>query len=492
MWRRPCPSPAAVLLSSVAVVVLSTLLAPTPPALAKAYTLPDLVALARRRNPGLAAGVQATAKVEAQLAEANRSWMPSGELTSMVAPVPRLVCEDFPVLPGGTSLVNPRTGLAVTGEQYCIRTNISETSTSFTGVFTRTEMRLTQPLFTFGKLSAGRAAARQGLEASRSRDVGLAADVELNVKKAYFGLKAARQALEALEEGSERLEEAEKHIKDELAKGTGNVTQTDRLRMSTVRAELDIRMAEAQKAADDARSGLRAVIGPDAPADLDVDAEPLEPTNVPQRPLAHYEEQARLYRPEVRALDNLVASKRALSDLERRKQYPDLVIIGSASYSRASSIDNPQNAFLNDPFNTRTPSFGGALALRLPLDLGVRNARAAQVLAEAEESVQRRREALGGIAYEVQKAHAALIEAQRRLEAVRRGERASKAWITAVSANFATGLAETRDFAEALVQSFQFRIRAFQAIFDLNVAAATLARATGSEVAAPPAPAAAD
>ncbi len=115
---------------------------------------------------------------------------------------------------------------------------------------------------------------------------------------------------------------------------------------------MDIRLLEAQKMADDARAGLRALLGPEAPADLDVDDEPLDALNVPQRPLAHYEEQARLSRPEVRALDNLVASKRALSDLERRRQYPDLVLIGSASYAHSTSIDNPKNAFYNDPFNT--------------------------------------------------------------------------------------------------------------------------------------------
>ena len=135
----------------------------------------------------------------------------------------------------------------------------------------------------------------------------------------------------------------------------------------------------------------------------------------------------------------------------------------------------------------------GALALRLPLDLGVRNAKAAQIEAEAEEAEwRRRREALGGIAFEVQRAYASLNEATRRLAAVRDGERAAKAWLTAVAANFATGLAETRDFTDAVVQSFQFRIRALQTIFDLNVAAATLTRATGAEVAIPKKPPAAE
>jgi hypothetical protein len=37
------------------------------------------------------------------------------------------------------------------------------------------------------------------------------------------------------------------------------------------------------------------------------------------------------------------------------------------------------------------------------------------------------------------------------------------------------------------VASFQFRIRALQAIFDLNMAAASLARATGAELTVAPA-----
>jgi outer membrane protein, multidrug efflux system len=452
-------------------VVFLALLGLSPPAAARVYTLPELLELVRKSNPGLAAGARATARVEAQLAEANWSWLPSGEMLSVLAPVPEIRCEP--------DLVN------------CISTSIKDINDvsetlKFRGIFTRTEFRLVQPLFTFGKLSAGRQAAREGLSASRKREAGVADELALNVKRAYYGLKLARAVLETLSEGQGRLQEAQTQMDKDLAEGTGNVTQTDKLRLRTVRAELEIRVLEAEKGADEARSGLRALIGAETPTDIEVDSEPLEPVNVPERPLAHYEEQARLSRPELRALDHLVASKRALADLERRKLYPDLVLLGSATLAYASSIDDPQNAFFNDPFNSR--GAGVAAALRLPLDLGVRNARAAQLRADAEETVYRRREAMGGVAFEVERAHASLREATKRLAAVRQGERAAKAWITAVGANFATGLAEAKDFADALVASFQFRIRALQAIFDLNMAAASLARATGAEVAVAPAP----
>jgi len=456
-----------------ALVALAAIARP-PAATAKPYTLHELLDLARRSNPGLAAGALATAGIEAQLSEANRSWLPSGEIVSLLAPVPSIRCNNG-------DMTDPRNANQTYRQDHCLQTTNPEASVRFSGVFTRTELHLVQPLFTFGKISAGRAAAQQGVVASRNREEGMVADLELNVKKAYWGLKLAREVLDTLTEGLSYLDDAQKQVDKELADGTGNVTQTDRLRLKTVRAELDVRLLEAKRMAEVARNGLRALVGPDAPEDLDVDSEPLEPLDVPKRPLAHYEEQARLSRPEVRALEHFVASKRALADLERRKQYPDLVLMGTAVYAYANSIDNPQSAFASDPFNTAY--FGGALALRVPIDIGVRNAVAARVNAEAEEAALRRREALGGIAFEVQRAYGELTEATDRLQAVRTGERAGKAWITAVAQNFATGLAETKDFADALAASFQFRVRVHQAVFDLNVAAATLARVTGSEVA---------
>jgi outer membrane protein, multidrug efflux system len=445
-----------------------------PPALARAYTLAELLELARKGNPGLAAGAQATARVEAQLLEAERSWMPSGEVLGLLAPAPEIRCVASLPNPGG---IDDKTWR----ERNCSETRPTEASINLRGVFTRTELRLVQPLFTFGKIAAGRLAATEGVAASRNREAGLAADLDFNVKRAYWGFKLARSVIDTLVEGRGYLDDAEKRVDEQLKEGTGTATQTDRLRLRTVRAEVDVRMLEAERMADLARSGLRALIGSAAPADMDVDPEPLEPLEIPTRPLGHYEEQARLSRPEVRALDHFVASKRALADLERRKQYPDLVLLGTATYGYASSIDNPRNAFANDPFNIA--SAGLAAALRVPLDLGVRNARAAGLQAEAEEAALRRREALGGIAFEVQRAFGELTEAQKRLGAVSRGERAAKAWINAVAQNFATGLAEVKDFADALLAFFQFRVRALQASHDLNLAAAALSRATGAEVA---------
>jgi multidrug efflux system outer membrane protein len=437
------------------------------PAAARVYSLSELIELAKHSNPGLAASAQQTVGIEAQLSEARRSWLPSGELTSLLAPSPELRC--FPDVQNCTRTVSGNS-------------QIRDATLNFKGIFTRTEVRLVQPIWDFGKISAARHAAEAGIAASRNREAGVAAEMELNIRKAYWGVKLAREMMDTIKEGTDYLDTAQDRIKKELASGKGSATPTDRLRLASVRSEVDVRTLEAQKLAALARSGLRALVGPEAPLDIEVDDGPLEALEVAIRPLPTYEEQARLSRPEVLALNHLVVSKRALADFERRKQYPDLVLVGTAVLAYAGAVDDPVNAFYNDPFNTKAA--GLAAALRVPLDLAVRNARSHRVDAEAEEAFHRRREALGGILFEVERAYAELVEAQGKRKVIEAGAKNGKAWITTVAQNFAAGLAETKDFADALVSSFTFRVRALQAVYDLNVAVATLSRAVGSDITA--------
>jgi outer membrane protein TolC len=286
--------------------------------------------------------------------------------------------------------------------------------------------------------------------------------------------------LSMLDEGLEYLNDAQKKIDEELAEGTGNASVTDRLRLRTMRSDIEARALEARRGADLAKAGLRTLIGPGAPADLEVDDAPLETQAVPARELVAYNDLARVYRPEVKALDRMVAAKRALADLEWRRQYPDLVLVGTATYAYASSIDHPQNAFANNPFNTS--GVGIAAALRMPLDLFVKNAHAHRLSAEAREAELRRNDALGGIGFEVEKAYTEMREAEQRLKTVQKGEKAARQWIAAIMQNISVGLAETKDFSDALLAFFQARVRCLQGLYDHNIAVASLTRVSGVDV----------
>jgi len=436
------------------------------PAWARKMNLQQLLDMARA-NPGLQASASATSAMEAQVMEAKLNWLPQGDILSLLAPSPDIQCNPAPL---GSGVPPP-----------CLTTSSPEASlrnVSWTKVFTRTELKLIQPLYDFGKISAGVAAAEAGVNVARQREAGARADLELNIRKAYFGLKFAREVIDMLDQGSSYVDEGTQRLEKDLASGTGNVTVTDKLRMRTVRAELDARILEAKRLQGLARESLRTLLGPDAPTDVDVDDDPFEPPEVKERGVGYYEDLARVGRPEVRLLEFAVKAKNALADLERRKEYPDLVLIATAAFARAQTVEDPNNAFMSHYFNST--SAGVAAALRMQLDLGPKIARARKSRHEAEEVEYRRSEALGGILLEVRKTYAETNEALARVAAMEKGEKAGKAWISAVAQNFAVGLAEARDLSDALVAFFGMRTRYLQAVFDLNIALSALGRATGS------------
>lgn len=436
------------------------------PAWARKMNLPEMLEMARS-NPGLQASAAATAAMEAQVSEAKMNWLPQGDILSLLAPSPNIQCNTPPV---GSGQPPP-----------CLTTSAPEANlrnVSWNQVFTRTELRLIQPLYDFGKISAGVAAAEAGVAVAKQREVGARADLELNIRKAYYGLKFAREVIDMLDQGTSYVEEGQQKVEKDLAAGTGNVTVTDKLRLRTVRAELDARVLEAKRLQGIARDSLRTLLGPDSPAEIDVDDDPFEPPEVKERGVGYYEDLARQARPEVRMLEYAVKAKNALADLERRREYPDLVLIGTAAFARAQAVDDPNNAFLSHYFNST--SAGVAAAIRMQLDLGPKIARARKVKHEAEEVEYRRSEALGGILLDVRKTYAETTEALARVSAMEKGEKAGKAWISAVAQNFAVGLAEARDLSDALIAFFGMRTRYLQAVFDLNIARSALGRATGS------------
>jgi outer membrane protein, multidrug efflux system len=432
------------------------------PASAKKYTLDELLALSHA-NPALQAGAAATAAMQAQVTEAKLNWLPQGSVLSILAPSPQQECFN---------------SFGVHDVNACITTSTPEatlSNVSWTHVFTHTEVQLIQPVWDFGKISAGIRAAKAGVEVSREKEAGTRADMELNVRKAYFGLKLAREILDTLDEGGGYVEEAQQKIEKDLSKGTGSSTVTDRLRLRTVHADLDARTLETKRLQALARDSLRAIIGQQG--DIDVDEDPFEPPEIASRPVTYYEDLAKAYRPEVKMLAAGVRAKNALADLERRKEYPDLIIVAGAVLARAQTVDNPTNAFYSHYYNSTAA--GLAAGLRMPLDLGPRIARSTRAAREADEIGFQQSAAMSGILLEVHKAFGEVTEARDRVASMEKGQKAGKAWISAVAQNFALGLAETRDFSDALIAFFGMRTRYLQAVYDFDIALSSLARATG-------------
>lgn len=428
----------------------------SPPAAAKAaphrLTLAALIRLAKR-GPQVAMAVDALRAARARLDTAHRSIFPHIEATSFLAPSPKIRCD------------NPD----------CTTTSPHEATVAFGGVFAGVDVTVTQPLWTFGKASAGGAAARSGVVAQSHLADAAAGDVVFQAARAYYGLKLARETLWMLEDGKSQIDDALKQLVEHIEKGASDVTVQDRLRVETLQAEVGARLTEARDGEAQALAGIQALTGR---TDVDIDEDPLAAVSFTLAKSADaYLARARAHRPELAAARAGAAAAHQLARLEKNRLWPDLALVATAKAAAAGGVDNPPSAFANDPFNTT--GLGVGLALRWTIDPLAQVARIRQTRAEAAQADDLARAAVVATDLEVRQAYSAAAQAHARVEAARSGEKSARAWVASVLQAQAIGVADSKDLADAYIAYFTLRTRMLSAIYDFNLAAFRLRRALG-------------
>jgi outer membrane protein TolC len=332
------------------------------------------------------------------------------------------------------------------------------------------------PLWTFGKITNLWDAADAQVKVGEHEIKKEQNDVKLNVRRAYYGVQLARDALALLREAATRIDKYLARLEKKVQAGDGDDIELLKLRM--YRAELEARVSEATRQEAIALSGLRYLTG-DGP-DVDVRDEPLQQNSHRLGPLAHYLSAAQLYRPEVNMARAGVIAREAQLRMERAKFFPDLALGLSFNYSAAPLVEDQRNPFVNDRANYL--SYGAALVFKYKLDFLPQSARLAQANAQLEEQRATERYALGGVGTEVEQAFREAEDAARRLDAYTRATSYAKQWLVQVQEGIDVGTFEDQDIVDPAKEYATKRFLQMSATFDYNVALAKLALATGWDV----------
>jgi outer membrane protein TolC len=422
---------------------------------AHAYTLSECLLLAERNAPQLWAAKARLAFVHGQIEEAK--WQPYSYWS---------MSSTFGYLPpiGGTAFFNQSRYAALYqnfGDHWEPAFSLS--------------VRGTLPLYTFGKMDSivraaeGRARVNQwDLEKTRQQ-------IRMDVRRAFFGLMLTRDLQYIAADVLVSLNKAIDKVAGKISRGESGVEDADRLRLEYNRDEVYARIGEAKKQQQFAAAALRFLTG--VQTQFDIPDEPLHKPDAPLGPVVRYLTAARLFRPDVNMARAGVAARRAFLQFRRAEMFPNIGMGLSSSYSVAPSVD-PQPSALTSDFANR---FGYSIGFGVEwgLDLLPKQARIHQAEADLEETRALERLALGGAAVEVEQAYAAVVEAKAREETWDRAEHRSKRWISITQDAVDLGTKDERFLIEPLRAYVYARANHSQAIMDVYVTLADLARVTG-------------
>jgi outer membrane protein len=360
----------------------------------------------------------------------------------------------------------------------------STVDTSSYGPFTSVEVNVIQPLFTWGKLTAGIAAATHAVEQEVAASEGVAADVVMQVKTLYYNVLLARSVEGVLVESRDAFEDALETANQRRDDGDADISELDILYLRVALAEIAKEIPKLGTGAQGALEALRMMCGADRKDPIEVKERQLEPVKKKLEPLEHYTAQLYDKSPAWKQIDAGVAAKAEEVKTVEADFLPMFFLTGSFAYSYAPRNDRQLNPFAWDQFNyQRGP--GGVFGIRWPLNFHITAAKVEATRAELGKLEALRRQAHDGLALELEQAYAKVVETRTALDSLEDGRKAGRAILTLSVTNFDIGIGDASEILQGLSNYAQVSGHYFEAIRDYNLAVAALERLSGLEVGAP-------
>lgn len=340
------------------------------------------------------------------------------------------------------------------------------------GPYYRIELKLVQPLWTFGRLDATEALAREALAAQQARRTLAGENVALDATKAYWALSAAARG-EAVARNMRRdFDELRREVEKRLADESSGVDDADLLEVRTNSYSIDrlyYDALEVRSASADTLRVLLSLAGADEPTLVD---EPQPAVEIDESRTAHAVAQAVEAHPEVKALTAATRVLAAKVDLQRRSRNPVIFIAGGVGFAQAGNRDEQDNPWVDDNFNYSR--IGAEIGLKWDANLYRTGIDVSEALAEHRALLEQLELLRAKIGIEVRRA---LREAQRTrvvLDSARTALKAAKSRLRLVLDNWETGVGEVKDAIDAYEKYYRLRIEEPQREYDLNLALARL------------------
>ncbi len=428
----------------------------------RVLSLDQMIEMALATSPEMKMADQDILAAKSDLKEAKGGQLPQVELVGVVGPVTNAQVPTVQVL--GTT----HTGVLVGHDESSIN------------VFGRLDFALTQPLYTFGKISNRKDAAALGIEAQQAGKEQRRNQVILNIKELYYAYLIASQGKSAAREADDYINDATRRIKRLIELHAKNADLSDLYRLEAFAAQVKAFAAKAESGSRTSYFALKKAIGfPENEEFRSKEAElPKNPANL--QPEGEYVARALENRPEIIQVKKGVEAKGKLADAAKADLYPSFFAAAVASVAGApgrQTLMGGDNTYLTDEFNH---SYGGFYAgAHWHFDLGIGTGKLDKARAEYQRMRDTQEFAERNIPVEVVKYYQDAVEAQKSYAAYEDAVVGARRWIVAAFSNFDLGIGTARDMLDAIDRYGKNEGDYLQALYGYHVALARLDYAIG-------------
>lgn len=363
------------------------------------------------------------------------------------------------------------------------------------GPYFRQTLRLTMPVYTFGRISTAQELAQVGVDVAEYQSQAAILDHLLQTRRAYYGRQMSRAFQELIDEGDDLVKETLVQMEEDRAFGEADFQVEDLRRLQIFNAELDTMILDNRRLGDLTGAALRYLTNREEP--IEVPAFDVEDANVELGALQDYLAAARTHRPEIQQLAGAVEARRLQEALAKKEFYPNFFLALDFGYGWSTkepalqticrrpeaggSCEDSETLFARpyaNPFDTLT--VGLAIGMQWRVDFGQQYGRFRQSQAQAEQIEWQQERALGGLMLEIENLWRQASDARGRMEIEERRLEAARRWLNQYGLQQdLRGSEELSEVIDPLKAYYEARVAHLEAAHGYLVARAELARAVG-------------
>lgn len=425
--------------------------------------LPELLELGLKQSQLLSISKAQLAQAEALSKAAKSHSYPTGSLTALFGgPTPEAKTRNVNDL---ASVTRP----SLTGDYRFGQL----------GVTARVEGQIIQPIYGFGKLSALEEASSHVIDAAKAQEAASQADLALKLYQAFWAYQLAREAEASLLEGDARLEKVLAQVEDLLENESPQVVESDRLRLSYARSQLQALKAKAENGKALALEAIKMLT--QWPETRPLHLAERELSALPDAlPTLETLLSKLTMRPELKALSALQKAAQAFVRFRKRSLAPSFFLGGMLSYAYTSNATDQTNPFLYDPYNDFSAGIG--LGLRVDLDVFQKLAEVSRAEAEAELRGAQASLATAAATLDLKRQLLDLKSHYAAIQAYKKATKTGRAWLLSTVMAYDVGAGSAKELTDAFLAWATAKGDLEKTQFEAQMAWAGLAKASGELV----------
>ncbi|MBS1150301.1 MAG: efflux pump, family, outer membrane protein [Myxococcaceae bacterium] len=346
------------------------------------------------------------------------------------------------------------------------------------GPYTKLQLTLAQPLYTFGRQPAGEKAAQNRLEVERARYLQVRNTLALEVRRYYYLHLFARSMQPALDQAKSILDEAQVSAQESYAEANGSVTQVDLAKLKYGGSLLAKGLIQAQIGQALALAALKHSMGMAQSTEIQLVEEALPPLpDAPLPPLKEFVARAALNRPEMAQIKYGMEAAKWFARSEELSSMPTAFVAFQLDLNWSPLRPTEWDPFAYDRFNSITPGIAAGLLFDVDPRKTWARAKGAYGLIEQVEGLKKFAES--GIPVEVRQAYDDATQADQLTRLSGDGSAAGRKWMVFAGTAYVAGTGEAKDLLEGLVVYLTARQAYFEGLQASHFARARLLYVTG-------------